>query len=514
MNLVRAAAVVGSNTMLSRVLGFVRDVAMANVLGAGVVSDAFFVAFKLANFLRRLFAEGAFNAAFVPMVSRALEAGGRADARRFAGEAFAGLTLVLVLVVIAAELFMPQLVGVLAGGYGADDPRLPLAVQLSHITFPYILLISLAALLGGMLNAVGRFGAAAFAPVLLNVVLIAALLASPWLPVGPAHALAWGVAIAGVAQLAFLTRAAARAEMLPTLTRPRWNPRIRRLALLVLPGALGAGVAQVNMLVDLWFASHLPPGAQSYLFYADRLNQLPLGVVGIAVGTALLPVLSREVAAGDALQARGTLNRAIQLALLLTLPATAALVLIAQPIVVGLFERGAFDAEASRATAATVQAFAVGLPAYVLVKVMAPAFFAREDTRTPVLVAAAALVANVVLILLFIDALAHVGIALATALANWLNVALLAALLARAGWFRPDRALAANLARALAATCVMAAVLIGVDHLVEDWPALGRLAALVGAGGAAFAASALALGAVPVELRRLVARVGARGAAG
>jgi putative peptidoglycan lipid II flippase len=506
VNLVRAAAVVGSNTMLSRVLGFVRDVAMANVLGAGVVSDAFFVAFKLANFLRRLFAEGAFNAAFVPMFSRALERGGRADALRFAGEAFAGLALVLTAVVVVAELFMADLVGVLAGGYGPDDPRFPLAVELSHLTFPYILLISLAALLGGVLNAVGRFGAAAFAPVLLNLVLIAALLASPWLPVGPAHALAWGVLVAGVAQLAFLARAARRAEMWPTLTRPRWNPRIKRLALLVLPGALGAGVAQVNMLVDLWFASHLPPGAQSYLFYADRLNQLPLGVVGIAVGTALLPVLSREVAAGETVAGRRTLNRAVQLALLLTLPATAALVLIAEPIVVGLFERGAFDREASRATAATVQAFAVGLPAYVLVKVMAPAFFAREDTRTPVYVAAAALVANVVLILLFIDALAHVGIALATALANWLNVVCLALLLARAGWFRPDRALAAGLAATLAATLVMAAALVAVDRVGADWPVLVRLAALVGVGGGVFGLAALALGAVPAELRRLVTR--------
>jgi putative peptidoglycan lipid II flippase len=506
LNLVRAAAIVGSNTMLSRVLGFVRDVLMANVLGAGVVSDAFFVAFKLANFLRRLFAEGAFNAAFVPMVSRALATGGRDDARRFAGEALAGLALVLLVVVVLAELFMPELVGVLAAGYGPDDPRFPLAVELSHITFPYILLISLAALFGGLLNATGRFGAAAFAPVLLNVVLIAALLASPWLPLGPAHALAWGVAVAGVAQLAYLARAAVRADMWPVLSRPRWNPRVKRLSLLVLPGALGAGVAQVNMLVDLWFASHLPPGAQSYLFYADRLNQLPLGVVGIAVGTALLPVLSREVAAGDAGPARGTLNRAIQLALLLTLPATAALVLIAEPIVVGLFERGAFDAEASRATAATVQAFAVGLPAYVLVKVMAPAFFARQDTRTPVVIAALALVANVALILVFIDALAHVGIALATALANWLNVTLLALLLARAGWFRPDRALASNLARALAATLVMAAVLVGVDRVAADWAPLLRLAALVGAGGASFAVAAFVVGAVPVELRRLVGR--------
>ncbi len=506
MNLVRAAAVVGSNTMLSRVLGFVRDVAMANVLGAGVVSDAFFVAFKLANFLRRLFAEGAFNAAFVPLFSRALETDGAAGARRFAGEAFAGLALVLALLVVVAELFMPALVGALAAGYGPNDPRFPLAVELSHITFPYILLISLAALLGGMLNAVGRFGAAAFAPVLLNLVLIAALLVAPWLPVGPAHALAWGVLVAGLAQLAFLARAAARADMLPTVTRPRWSPRVKRLAVLVLPGAFGAGVAQVNMLVDLWFASHLPPGAQSYLFYADRLNQLPLGVVGVAVGTALLPLLSRQVAGGAAVEARGTLNRAIALALLLTLPATAALVLIAQPIVVGLFERGAFDHEASLATAATLQAFAVGLPAYVLVKVMAPAFFAREDTRTPVVVAALALAANIGLILVFIDALAHVGIALATALANWLNVALLAALLARAGWFRPDRGLAVGTARALAATAVMAAVLVGVDRLAADWTALLRLAALVGAGGGAFALAALAFGAVPAELRQLVAR--------
>jgi len=506
LSLVRAAGVVGSNTMLSRVLGFVRDILMANVLGAGIVSDAFFVAFKIANFLRRLFAEGAFNAAFVPLFSRTLERDGRVEARIFAGEAFVGLALVLALVVALAEVFMVELVGVLAGGYGPDDPRFPLAVALSHITFPYILLISLTALLGGMLNALGRFGAAAFAPVLLNVVLIAALVVSPWLPIGPAHALAWGVTLAGVLQFAFLVRAAARERMLPVLVRPRWTPRLRRLTLLVLPGAVGAGVAQINMLVDLWFASHLAPGAQSYLFYADRLNQLPLGVVGIAVGTALLPLLSRELAAGRSGEARHALNRAIQLALLLTLPATAALLLIAEPIVVGLFERGAFTAADSRATAATVQAFAVGLPAYVLVKVLAPGFFAREDTRTPVAVAACALLANIALILVLIDALGYVGIALATALANWLNVVMLAGLLARAGYFRPDRTLAVDLARALAATAAMALVLLAVNQLAAAWPPLARLAALVLAGGASFALVALAVGAVPAELRRLVAR--------
>ncbi|MFW5679080.1 MAG: murein biosynthesis integral membrane protein MurJ [Pseudomonadota bacterium] len=506
MNLARAAAIVGSNTMLSRVLGFVRDVLIARVLGAGVASDAFFVAFKLANFLRRLFAEGAFNAAFVPLFSRTLEAEGRAAAKRFAEEALAGLSLVLLVVVLLAELFMPQLVGFIAAGYGQDDPRLALAIELSYVTFPYILFISLAALFGGLLNAVGKFGAAAFAPVLLNIVLITAMLLAHLHPEGPAHALAWGVAVAGVAQLLWVVRAAWREGYALRLRAPSWSPRVRRLARLILPGAVGAGVYQINMLIDLWFASHLPAGAQSYLFYADRLVQLPLGVIGVAVGTALLPLLSREVAGDRPERAAGTLNRAIHFAMLLTLPATAALVLIAGPIVTGLLERGAFDRAASSATAATLQAFALGLPAYVLVKVMAPAFFAREDTTTPVIVAAVALVANVALILLLIDQMAHVGIALATAGATWVNVSLLALLLHRRGFFRPDRWLLGRLARSTLATLGMAIVLVVVDRQTADWPALFRLAALVGTGGATFAVLALATGAVPRSLVDLVLR--------
>ncbi|MEO1091675.1 MAG: murein biosynthesis integral membrane protein MurJ [Pseudomonadota bacterium] len=511
MNLVRAAAIVGSNTMLSRVLGFVRDLLMARILGAGVASDAFFVAFKLANFLRRLFAEGAFNAAFVPLFAKSLEKDGRAAAKAFAEEALAGLVFVLLIVVLLAEVFMPQLVGLLAGGYAADDPRLPLAVELSYVTFPYIFFISVAALFSGILNAVGRFGAAAFAPVLLNVVLVATLLLAHLHPVGPAHALAWGVAAAGVLQLAWVGRAAWREGYGLRLRRPRWTPRVRRLGKLILPGAVGAGVYQINMLIDLWFASHLAAGAQSYLFYADRLNQLPLGVVGIALGTALLPLLSREVAGDQPERAAGTLNRAIHVGMLLTLPATAALLLIAEPIVVGLLERGAFDRGASLATAATVQAFAVGLPAYVLVKVLVPAFFAREDTTTPVAVAAVAVIANVGFILLFVDALAHAGIALATALANWINVLILAWLLARRGYFRPDRWLAGQLLRSAAATFVMGAVLLGVWHLTDGWSPLLGLAALVAAGGATFAIAALVTGAVPAGLLRQLRGAVARG---
>ncbi|TVQ35543.1 MAG: murein biosynthesis integral membrane protein MurJ [Geminicoccaceae bacterium] len=511
MNLARAAAIVGSNTMLSRVFGFVRDVMIARVLGAGVASDAFFVAFKLANFLRRLFAEGAFNAAFVPLFSKALEADGKAEAKRFAEEALAGLSLVLLLVVLIAQLFMPQIVGFLAAGYAADDPRLALAIELSHITFPYILFISLTALFGGVLNAVGKFGAASFAPVILNLVLIGAMLLAQLHPASPAHALAWGVAVAGVLQLVYVMRAAWLQGFDLRLRRPCWSPRIRRLGRLIVPGAIGAGVYQINLLVDLWFASHLPPGAQSFLFYADRLVQLPLGVIGVAIGTALLPMLSREVASAAPHRAAATLNRAIHFAMLLTLPATAALLLIAQPIVGGLLERGAFDAAATAATAATLEAFAVGLPAYVLVRVMAPAFFAREDTTTPVLVAAVALAANIGFILLLIDHFAHVGIALATAGSTWINVALLALLLHRRGYFRPDPWLAGRLLRSLLATAGMCVVLVLVASHTAEWPVLLALLALVGAGGAAFGLLALVTGAVPRSFLDLVLRRQASG---
>ena len=506
MNLARAAAIVGSNTMLSRVLGFVRDVMIARVLGAGVASDAFFVAFKLANFLRRLFAEGAFNAAFVPLFAKALEQDGKAAAKRFAEEALAGLTLVLVVVVLVAEAFMPQLVGFLAAGYAADDPRLALAIELSYVTFPYILFISLAALFGGILNAVGKFGAAAFAPVLLNVVLIATMALAHLHPQSPAHALAWGVAVAGVVQLLWVARAAWQQGYTLRLRRPTWTPRVRRLGRLILPGAVGAGVYQINLLVDLWFASHLPAGAQSYLFYADRLVQLPLGVIGIAVGTALLPMLSREVASERPERAAATLNRAIHFAMLLTLPASAALLLIADPVVTGVLQRGAFDAAASAATAATLQAFAVGLPAFVLMKVLAPAFFAREDTTTPVVIAAVALVANVVIILAVIDRLEHVGIALATACSAWINVLGLSVLLHRRGFLRPDAWLAGQLARSLAATAGMALALVGLGHVLAGWHVLVELLTLVAVGGAVFAALALATGAVPKSLLDLVLR--------
>ncbi len=501
MSLVRAAATVGSLTLLSRLLGFVRDLMIAAILGASGAADAFFVSFKLANLLRRLFAEGAFNAGFVPLFARTLEGEGEASAKSFAEAALSWMTAVLLVVVLLAEMAMPWLVRILASGFPPGGDRFLLAVELSRITFPYLLFISLAALFSGVLNARGRFAAAAAAPVALNIVLIAALLLALRDSRAPAHVLAWGVAAAGVVQLALVAGAAYRDGFGLRLRALPRDPRLGRLFRLILPGAVGAGVYQINLVVDTWFASHLPAGAVSYLFYADRLNQLPLGLIGVALSTALLPAMSRQIRSGDVAAAQRWQNRAIELGLLLTLPAAAALVTIAGPIIHVLFQRGAFDAHAAAATAGALAAFSVGLPAYVLIKVLAPAFFAREDTRTPVIVAAVCLVFNVLLILLLIGQLAHVGIALATALANWLNATILILLLWRRRYFQPDRRLLRRLPRMLVATAIMAAALVVLPGLLAAWPSIVRLAAVIVAAGALFVLAAQLLGAT--DLREL-----------
>lgn len=507
MNLLRAAATVGSLTLLSRVTGFLRDLGIAFVLGAGAAADAFFVAFKLANLLRRLFAEGAFNAGFVPLFARTLEGEGAGQARRFAVDAFSLMASVLLAVVLVAELTMPWLVRGLAAGFDPAGERYALAVELSRITFPYLAFVSLAALAGGVLNSTGAFAAAAFAPVLLNLTLIAALLAAVGFAADAARLLAWGVFLAGLAQLALLLRATARAGFPLGLRRPRLDDRMRRLFSLVLPGAFGAGVYQLSLVIDTWFASHLPEGAISYLFYADRLNQLPLGAVGVALGTALLPGLSRALRAGRQREARDLQNRAIETGMLFTVPAAVAFVCVPQPIVGALFERGAFDAVASAATAAALVAFSVGLPAYVLVKVLAPAFFAREDTRTPVLVASACLLLNVLAILALVGPLAHVGIALATALSNWVNAGLLAWLLYRRGEFVPDPRLLRRLAAILLSSAVMAVVLLALDVLSATLAPPSRLALLVGAGLLTYFAAAASTGALRLaELRAALGR--------
>lgn len=514
MALLRSAATVGAYTLASRVLGFVRDILIAAVLGAGPVADAFFVAFRFPNLFRRLVAEGAFAAAFVPLFARRLEEDGRAAARAFAEETLAVLLSALLLFTILVEIAMPWLMRGLAPGFGDAPDIFALAVTFARLAFPYLLFMALVALLGGVLNAVYRFAAAAAAPILLNVVLIAALLFFAEVGPTPGHALAWGVALAGAGQFVWLALACWRAGLALKLPRPRLTPGVRRLLRLMLPAALTAGVMQINLLVGTVIAT-LREGAVSYLYYADRVYQLPLGVVGIAIGTALLPTLARALRAGEREIAADAQARALEFAALLTLPAAAALAVVPGPIVTVLFARGAFDAAAADATARALAAFAFGLPAFVLVKVLSPGFFAREDTLTPLYVSLAAVAANIALSLVLFWPLAHVGLALATTLASWLQGGLMWAILRRRGQLTLDARLRRRAPRAALASAVMALALWAAARALEGALAgpqmmrAGALALLVGGGLAVFALAAQALGATRIsELAAMMRRRG------
>jgi putative peptidoglycan lipid II flippase len=500
MSLLRSVATVGSYTLISRVFGFVRDILTAAILGAGPVADAFFVAQRLPNLFRSLFAEGAFSAAFVPLFAGTMAEHGKEPARLFAEDALAVLLAALLGFVFLGEIFMPEVMGVIAPGFSADPGKFELAVDLARITFPYLLLIALVALQGGVLNSVDRFAAAAATPVLLNLFLIAALLLmrrSGW---HDGRALAWAITAAGFAQFLWLMFSCGRAGLALRLPRPRLTPAVRRTLAIMAPGTIGAGVTQLNLLISTALASFLPSGSVSYLYYADRLNQLPLGVVGIAVGTAILPSLSRHVRLGHQSDAVATQNRGIELALLLTLPAAVALAVLAIPILAVLFQHGAFGPADTAATAAALTAYAAGLPGFVLIKVLAPAFFARHDTATPVKIAVAAMAVNLSLTLVLMQFLAHVGIALATTAAGWLNALMLLLLLIRRRHFAFDPRTRRNLPRICVAAVGMGAVLAMLRLALAPLLAgpgmlsIAALAALVCAGLATFALLGLGLG--------------------
>lgn len=509
MALLRSITTVGGYTLVSRLLGFVRDVLFAAVLGAGAVADAFFVAFKFPNLFRRLFAEGAFSAAFVPMFTGLLTTAGEKPARRFAEESFAVLLAVLVIFVCVVEILMPWAMIAIAPGFRADPGKFALAIDLTRITLPYLLFISLVALMAAVLNAYDRFAAAAAAPVVLNLVLIGAALGWQLYARTPARGLAWGIAIAGVAQFAWLGFVLSRHGFVMRLRVPRLTPEVKRLLRLMLPVAFGAGIYQINVVIDVIIASFLPSGAISYLYYADRVNQLPLGVIGIAVATALLPLMSRQIRAGNEADALASQNRAMEFAAFLTVPAAFALVAAAGPIVAGLFGRGLFGAGAQEATAAALAAYALGLPAHVQVKVLATAFFAREDTATPVKVGVLALVVNLVVALVLMRPLGHVGIALATSAAAWINVGLLAWLLARSGRLVPDARLKRKLPRIVLAAAVMGGAVGGLNYAVPDAASWGEgarfgfLAGLVACGMLFYGALALLGGAITKDELRV-----------
>lgn len=489
MSLGRAIATLGGWTMASRLLGFIRDILLASVIGAGMVADAFFVAFKFPNFFRRLFAEGAFNAAFVPLFTERLTRDGITPARDFGAQVASVMVTFMLCFTFVMQIAMPWLIYVIAPGFADEPDKFRLAIELTRLTFPYLMFMALTALLAGMLNAMQRFAAAAAAPVLLNIVMIAALalLRSGEIAM-PGHTLATAVSIAGAGQFVLLVLATRKAGLLLRLPLPRLTPGVRRVFRLMVPGLIGAGVVQVNLVIDVVLASTLPEGSVSWLYFADRVNQLPLGVVGVAVGVALLPMLSRHLSAGDDAAAAHTQNRAIEFALFLTVPAAAALITIPGPVVTVLFERGAFQAEDAVATTKALAAFAVGLPAYVLIKALTPGFFARQDTKTPVKIAIASMTANVLLAVVLMQFLAHVGIALATACSAWMNAGLLAVVLHRRDQLRLDVRLCGRVPRILLAALCMVGALWGGAFLLAPYfyggleEKVPALAVLVAAG--------------------------------
>jgi putative peptidoglycan lipid II flippase len=502
--LLRNIASVGGLTLLSRLFGFVRDLLTAAILGAGPVADAFFFAFRLPNHFRALFAEGAFNVAFVPVFSATVVRGGKAWAVAFAGEVLSLLIWSQLALLVLALVLMPAIVSALPMGAGDVPGYADLVTELTRITFPYLTMIAVVALAGGILNGLGRFAAAAAAPILLNLCLIAALLALVPLTPTPGHALAWGLFAAGIAQFLFLAADLRRAAALPAMPLlPRLTPEVRAFFRALGPATLGAGLTQLSLFADTLIAQALPTGAQSALYYADRLNQLPLGVIGIAVGTVLLPDLAQRLGKGDVAGASGAQSRAIVVSLILTLPFVAAFVTIAEPIVSVLFEHGAFDAGATRHAALVLEAYAFGLPAFVVIRSLLPGFYARGDTATPVRVALVAVAGNLALKFALMAPLGTVGLALATAAGAWINLALLALLLRRRRHLALGPGTIRRMAGAIAAALGMAAILWAAENagLLPGagsdgrWPVIAVGLALC-AGAAVFLLIAGATGAV------------------
>lgn len=463
---------VGIWTLLSRVLGFVRDILIAGYLGTGIVAEAFLIAFSLPNLFRRFFAEGAFNMAFIPMFAKKLESGEGAE--RFAQDAFVGMAFLLSVFTTLGVIFMPVLVTLMASGF-VGDARFDLTVQYGRIAFPYILFISLAALLSGVLNATGRFAAAAAAPVLLNIVFVAAILWGAFSDGGSVAAiaignnLAWAVPVAGIAQLALVWFAAKRAGYPLRLGMPKLTPELRRLAIIAAPAALAGGVVQINLLVGRQVASFFE-GAVAWLSYADRLYQLPLGVVGIAIGVVLLPDLARRLGAGDTQGGQDAFNRAAELSLALTIPAAVALCVIPTQLVSVLFERGAFTAVDTSATALAVAIYGLGLPAFVLQKALQPLFFAREDTRRPFQYALVAMALNLVIAVGLSPIIGYIAAAVGTTLTGWAMVLLL--------WFgsrgmgqaaQLDARFHRRIWRIVVASCAMGFILWGIAALLSPY---------------------------------------------
>ena len=465
---------VGGLTLLSRVSGFLRDIMLAAILGAGPVADAFFVALRLPNHFRAIFAEGAFNAAFIPAYARIREQGGADPARLFADRIFTLLFASQVVLLAIALAFTPQVIALLAPGFNDDPQRFALAVELTRITFPYLLLVTLVTLYGGILNAIQRFAAAAAAPILLNLSMMTALALAAFFPTA-GHAAAWGVLIAGVLEVLLVGGDAFRANVLTVFRRPRFDADVRRFFRALGPATVGSAGVQLALFADTVIASFLVTGAVSALYYADRLNQLPIGVIGIAVGTVLLPEMAARIAAGDESGARHAQSRAIELTLLLSIPCVAAFIAIPDLIMRALFMRGAFTAADAHASGLTLSAYALGLLPFVLIRSVVAPFFARGDTATPVKASLSAAAVNILFKILLMGSLAQVGLALATTIGAWINLLLMLWFAVRAGFFRLDEKLMMSVGKLLLAGGVLGLFLFVAQNplrrLLTMWPA-------------------------------------------
>ncbi len=470
MSLLKSAATVGGYTLVSRLLGFVRDQLIAFTLGTGFVADAFFVAQRFPNLFRALFAEGAFNNAFVPQFAKKVEGEGQDKALLFARDMLSVLATWMLFFCAVCMIFMPWIMRVFALGFSDQPDKQALATELTRICFPYLGFMTMTALFGGILNSLGRFTAAAAAPIFLNLVVISAVLLAWWMGFGntpdTGRYLAWAVTVSGVVQLALLATAAWRANAHVVPGVPRLTPDVKRVIALSIPGIISGGVTQINLAIATMLATGFS-SAVSFLYYADRLFQLPLGIIGVAIGVVLLPTLSRKLRAHDMQGATDSQNRALELSLFLTLPATLALIMIGRPIIHTVYEHGAFTRADTFGVAPALIAFAAGLPAFTLTKIFQPGFFAREDTRTPMIFAMTAVAVNIAASLILSRSIGYLGIAVATSIAAWVNAILLITTSTRRGHYSADARFKMRFPRMVASLFVMAAVLGVLTYLLD-----------------------------------------------
>lgn len=520
MKLAKAMATVAGLTGLSRVAGFIRDILTAVILGAGPMADAFFVALKLPNLFRRITAEGAFSVSFVPMYSETLEKEGAEKAAAFANNTFAVMLWSLLGFTLAAMLLMPYIITLIAPGFLGDVSRMPPAIEMARITFPYLLLMSVTALMGGMLNAHERFVPFAAAPILFNLSLIVFLLLSGLFK-NAGMAMVWGVFFAGVLQCGLLWHNLKKTGLSLQFAAPRFgDEKLKRLFILMGPGIIGAGVMHINLLADMIIASFLESGSVSYLYYADRLNQLPLGMVGIAVGTALLPMMSKAISTGERKEAWRQFNKAMELCMLLALPAAVGLFMASMPIIMTLFRHGLFGFNAAAETTSVLTAYALGVPAYIAVKIYSTAYWAHQDTMTPVKASIISTVFNIFIsvFLVFFAKVGVMGIAVGTAMAGWLQIVLLARGLKKNPITKLNKRFKWAIVRIILACAVMAGFLYGIKiplvplYLAETTSLIVKilgLVAIVGGGVAVYGVAILATGVVKVgQIKKVLGKEG------